>query len=85
MIFANNESRKITRDLFNEFGLDLEDISYNICGWNAPELLAQSSLKTNNVAWLQNLFEALERVFSKFQRPVLLEEGVGAVLDNKKN
>jgi len=40
MIFANNESRKITRDLFNEFGVDLEDIGYTMQGGKSPEELA---------------------------------------------
>jgi hypothetical protein len=40
MIFANSESRKITRDLFNEFGVDLEDIGYTMNGGQAPEDLA---------------------------------------------
>lgn len=31
------------------------------------------------------MFEPLERVFSKLERPVLFENGVGAVLDNNKN
>lgn len=30
MIFANNKSRKITRDLANEFGVDFEDIGYTL-------------------------------------------------------
>jgi len=31
------------------------------------------------------LFEPLERVFSKLERPVLFEDGVGGVLDSNKN
>jgi hypothetical protein len=31
------------------------------------------------------LFEPLHRVFSKLERPVLFEDGVGAVLDSNKN
>jgi hypothetical protein len=30
MIFANNKSRKITRNLANEFGIDFEDIGYTL-------------------------------------------------------
>ena len=31
------------------------------------------------------MFEPLETVFSKLERPVLFEDGVGAVLDSNKN
>ena len=85
MIFANNKSRKITRDLANEFGVDFEDIGYTLQGGQPPSSAAQGGFRTKDVAWSSNLFEPLERVFSKIDRPVLIEDGLGSVIDSNKN
>lgn len=85
MIFANNKSRKITRDLANEFGVDFEDIGYTLQGGQAPAQANQGGFKTRDVAWSSNLFEPLERVFTKLDRPVLIEDGLGSVIDSNKN
>ena len=37
------------------------------------------------MTWSSDLFEPLERVFSKLDRPILIEDGIGMVLDNNKN
>jgi len=85
MIFANNKSRKVTRDLVNEFGVDFEDIGFTMQGGAAPSSSSQSAFKTKDISWSSNLFEPLERVFTKPERPVLFEQGLGSVLDNNKN
>lgn len=50
-----------------------------------PKSSAQSAFNTKNVAWSNNLFEPLERVFTKLERPILFEDGLGAVLDTNVN
>lgn len=85
MIFANDQSRKVVRDLVNEFGIDFEDYGYVMHGGKAPK---GSQSKTSNVAWSENVFEPLfndHSVFTKLERPVLFEDGVGAVLDSTSN
>lgn len=37
MIFANDQSRKVVRDLVNEFGIDFEDYGYVMHGGKAPK------------------------------------------------
>jgi hypothetical protein len=37
MIFLNNESRQISRDLANEFGVDFEDTGYSMVGGQPPK------------------------------------------------
>jgi hypothetical protein len=85
MIFLNNESRTISRQLANEFGVDFEEIGYTAQGGTPPKSSAQSAFKTKNTAWSKNLFEPLERVFTKPERPILFEDGLGAVLDTNEN
>lgn len=84
MIFANDKSRKITRDLANQFGVDFEDIGYTMQGGSPPADATQGAFKTKDIAWSKNLFEPLERVFTKLDRPVLFESGVGSIIDNKQ-
>ena len=37
MIFANGETRQVHRDLFNEFGADLEEYGYSMHGGVPPK------------------------------------------------
>jgi hypothetical protein len=85
MIFANSESRKTVRELANEFGVDFEDYGYTMQGGKAPERTSQPAFRRKNVTWSAELFEPLERVFTPLERPVLFEDGIGAVLDTNKN
>lgn len=85
MIFANSESRKTVRELANEFGVDFEDYGYTMQGGKAPKDTAQAAFKQNNVTWSSSLFEPLHRVFTPLERPVLVEDGIGALLDSPKN
>jgi hypothetical protein len=76
MIFASSESRKVIRDLANEFGIDLEDYGYVMQG-------GESSLPTtrlNRTSWSANLFKPLERVFTKPVTPIVFEDGVGMIV-----
>jgi len=45
----------------------------------------QGAFKSSNVTWSSDLFEPLERVFTKPERPILFEDGIGSLLDNNKN
>lgn len=83
MVFASSDSRKVVRDIANEFGVDFEDYGYHMEGGEAPKTGAQASL--SRTAWSSSLFEPLERVFSKLERPVLYEDGIGSILDNNEN
>lgn len=85
MIFLNHESRKISRELANEFGVNFEEYGYVLNGGKPPAKSAQESFKTKNVAWTQTLFDPLSRVFSVPKRPILVEDGMGAVLDSIDN
>lgn len=85
MIFLNNESRKISKDLANEFGVNFEEYGYNLNGGKAARKTAQAAFKTESIAWSKNLFKPLERVFTKPERPILVEDGIGAVLDTMEN
>jgi hypothetical protein len=88
MVFASSESRKTVREIANEFGMDFEDFGYTMQGGAMPEATAQGAFKHNNVSWSSNVFEPLHQahnVFSKLERPVLFEDGIGGILDNEKN
>jgi hypothetical protein len=88
MLFVNNESRKTVRELANEFGVDFEDYGYTMQGGEAPEGTTQNAFKMKNVSWSKNMFEPLigdKNVFSKLERPVLFEDGVGSILDSETN
>jgi len=85
MIFLNNESRTVSKQLANEFGVDFEQHGYTATGGLPPKESAQGAFKTNNVAWSKSMFEPLERVFTKLDRPILFEDGIGAVLDTNEN
>lgn len=61
-------------------------------GGTPPESSAQTAFKQSQVAWSSELFEPLDSskgtgsgVFTKPSRPVLFEDGIGAVLDTPKN
>lgn len=54
-------------------------------GGQAPRMTSQSAFKTENVTWSSDLFKPLERVFSKLERPILFEDGVGSVIDTNEN
>lgn len=54
-------------------------------GGEPPRQASQSAFKTGGVSWSKTLFEPMERVFTKLDRPVLFENGLGAVLDIGKN
>lgn len=85
MIFASGESRKTVRELANEFGVDFEDYGYTMQGGKAPKDTAQAAFKRTNTTWSSSLFEPLHRVFTPLERPVLFEDGIGALLDSPKN
>ena len=85
MLFLNHESRKISRDLANEFGINFEEYGYVLNGGQGPAKTAQDAFKSKNVAWTQNMFGPLDRVFTAPKRPILIEDGMGAVLDTKDN
>lgn len=82
MIFGSSESRKIVRELVNEFGVDFEDYGYIMNG-GTPGKNSQRGFKEGNVAWSQDMFEPLERVFTKPEKPILFEDGVGSVIESK--
>lgn len=65
--------------------MDFEDYGYTMQGGKSPKEATQGAFKTENVTWSSELFEPLERVFTKLDRPVLFEDGVGAILDNNQN
>ena len=83
MVFASSDSRKVVRDLANEFGLDFEDYGYSMQGGQPPKDMSYTS--QTRTAWSSELFAPVTRVFSKPQRPVLFEDGIGAVLDSAAN
>ena len=84
MVFLNNQSRKISRELANAFGIDFEDIGFSMQAGTVQNQASAPAHAVSNVAWSQNLFEPLARVFSVPERPILFEDGVGAVLDTPK-
>jgi len=82
----------VHRSLSNEFGVDFEDYGFTMEGGNPPESSTQTAFKHSGTAWSSDLFEPLDSsqgtgsgVFTKPSRPVLFEDGVGAVLDTPKN
>ena len=81
MIFGSSESRKVVRDLVNEFGVDFEDYGYVMNG-GIPQGYS-GEIKQGDVAYSKDLFEPLERVFTKPESPILFEDGVGSVIDTK--
>ena len=88
MLFVNNESRKTIRELGNEFGVDFEDYGYTMHGGSTPEGASQKAFKMDNLSWSKNQFEPLvgdKNVFTKLNRPVMFEDGVGMLLDSEKN
>lgn len=92
MVFLDSNSRKVQRSLANEFGVDFEDYGFSMEGGPAPVSSAQTAFKQSRTAWSTELFEPLDQskgsgsgVFTKPERPVLFEDGVGAVLDTPKN
>lgn len=85
MIFLNNESRKVSRDLANEFGVDFDEHGYTLNGGTPAENTAQAAFRTSNVAWTKSMFEPLTRVFTRPTKPVLVEDGIGAILDTMEN
>jgi len=85
MIFLNNESRKISRDIANEFGVDLEEQGFSVQGGEPAKNTATTAFSSQGVAWSQNLFAPLERVMTPLSRPVLFEDGIGMVLDSFTN
>jgi hypothetical protein len=92
MVFLDSNSRKVQRSLANEFGVDFEDYGFAMEGGPAPVSSAQTAFKQSRTAWSSELFEPLDQskgtgsgVFTKPERPVLFEDGVGAVLDTPKN
>ena len=86
MVFFSNEAKQTSRKLANEFGADLEEGSYTLMGGIPPENSAQSAYNSQNVAWSKNMFTPLAgKVFSKLDRPVLFEDGVGMTLDLNTN
>lgn len=82
MVFASSDSRKNVRDIGNEFGLDWEDYGYVMQGGKAP---SNSKASHSRTAWSSSLFTPLEKVFTQPSRPVLFEEGIGALLDTNTN
>lgn len=76
MVFANSQSRKVIRDLANEFGIDLEDYGFIMKGGRS----ANPAFKTDKSTWSAELSKPLERVFSKLDSPVLFSDGVGMVV-----
>ena len=85
MIFLNNEARQVSKDLADEFGINFEEFGYTLNGGTPAENTAQGAFRTQNVAWSKSMFEPLTRVFSKPSKPILVEDGIGAVLDTKEN
>lgn len=92
MVFLDSTSRKVHRALANEFGVDFEDYGFSMEGGSAPASSAQTAFRQSQTAWSAELFEPLDQskgtgsgVFTKPGRPVLFEDGVGAVLDTPKN
>ena len=84
MIFGSSESRKVVRDLVNEFGVDFEDYGYVMNG-GLPHDHSARGIKKESMAFSKDLFEPLERVFTKPESPILFEDGVGSVIDSKQN
>ena len=82
MIFGSSESRKVVRDLVNEFGVDFEDYGYVMNG-GLPHDHSARGIKKESMAFSKDLFEPLERVFTKPESPILFEDGVGSVIDSK--
>jgi hypothetical protein len=78
MMFASSDSRRVARDLANEFGLDYEDYGYVMKGGQTPD---GNFADMESTAWSKSLFPPLERMFTKPERPISFEKGVGAVLD----
>ena len=76
MVFANSQSRKVIRDLANEFGIDFEDYGFIMKGGRSPN----PAFKTDKSTWSAELSKPLERVFSKLDSPVLFSDGVGMVV-----
>jgi hypothetical protein len=85
MVFLNNESRQVSRDLANEFGVNFDEYGYTLNGGKQPKKSAQAGFRSSNTAWSSNMFDPLTRVFTKPTRPILVEDGIGAVLDRKEN
>ena len=86
MVFFSNESKQISRKLANEFGADLEEAGYILNGGVPPENSAQTAFVNEKLAWSKNMFQPLVgKVFSKLDRPVLFEDGIGQVLDLNTN
>ena len=83
MVFASSTSRKVVRDIANEFGVDYEDYGFHMEGGQAPKGTTHAGI--SQTAWSSSLFEPLERVFTKPNKPVLFEEGIGAVIDDNQN
>ena len=54
-------------------------------GGQGPESTSQPGFKSEGTAWSKNMFKPAERVFTKPTRPILIEDGIGAVLDQKEN
>jgi hypothetical protein len=53
-----------------------------------PQDASKGAFKQNNVSWSSNIFEPLyeaHKVFTKLERPVLFEDGIGMILDSEKN
>ena len=59
-----------------------EDYGYIMNG-GTPGKNSQRGFKEGNVAWSQDMFEPLERVFTKPEKPILFEDGVGSVIESK--
>lgn len=68
MVFLNNESRQISRDLANEFGVNFDEYGYTLHGGLAPKKTSQAGFKNKNVAWSKNMFDPLTRVFTQPSR-----------------
>ena len=88
MMFASSESRGIQRRIANEFGMDFEDYGYTMQGGSQPDHASVMAGKHQNVSWSKNIFEPLyknQQIFSKLDRPVLYEDGLGAILDSQTN
>jgi hypothetical protein len=65
MVFLNNESRQVSKDLANEFGINFDEYGYTLNGGPAAQKTAQAAFRTESVAWSQSMFEPLTRVFSR--------------------
>ena len=53
MLFASSDSRRVVRDMANEFGLDYEDYGYVMKGGETP---AGNFAEMDNTAWSKSLF-----------------------------